>query len=107
MNDRRITGVVVDAGHGGEDPGAVSGNLKEKDFNLQAALYMYERLNELGIPAVLTRTNDSTLTRNERINNALNAFGKDSNVILISNHINAGGADISNYEGLNFKKYMI
>ena len=29
MNEYRI---VVDAGHGGSDPGAVSGNLKEKDF---------------------------------------------------------------------------
>ena len=93
MNERRITGVVVDAGHGGEDPGAVSGNLKEKDFNLQAALYMYDRLNQLGIPAVLTRPTDSTISRNERINNALNAFGKDDNVILISNHINAGGGE--------------
>ena len=27
--------IVVDAGHGGVDSGAVSGNVKEKDFNLQ------------------------------------------------------------------------
>ncbi len=33
--------IVVDAGHGGVDSGAVSGNLQEKDFNLQAANYMY------------------------------------------------------------------
>ena len=39
MNGYRI---VVDAGHGGSDPGAVSGNLKEKDFTLQAANYMYD-----------------------------------------------------------------
>ena len=32
MNDYRI---VVDAGHGGSDPGAVSGNLKEKDLTLK------------------------------------------------------------------------
>ena len=93
MNEQELIGVVVDAGHGGDDPGAVSGNLKEKDFNLKAALYMYDRLNDLGIPAVLTRTNDSTITRTERINNALNAFGKADNVILISNHINAGGGE--------------
>ena len=93
MNDRVVKGVVVDAGHGGSDPGAVSGGLREKDFTLQAALYMYDRLTELGIPAVLTRSDDETLTRNERVNSALNAFGKDSDVILVSNHINAGGGD--------------
>lgn len=93
MNNRAVKGVVVDAGHGGSDPGAVSGNLKEKDFTLQAALYMYNRLTELGIPAVLTRDSDISLTRNERINNALGAFGKDSDVILVSNHINAGGGE--------------
>ena len=49
MNGRKITGVVVDSGHGGSDPGAVSGNLKEKDFNLEAANYMTKRLKELGI----------------------------------------------------------
>ena len=93
MNDRVVKGVVVDAGHGGSDPGAVSGGLREKDFTLQAALYMYDRLTELGIPAVLTRSEDETLTRNERVNSALNAFGKDSDVILVSNHINAGGGE--------------
>ena len=42
--------IVVDAGHGGVDPGAVNGNLQEKDFTLEAALYMSDRFNELGIP---------------------------------------------------------
>ena len=41
MDERVNGGVVVDAGHGGSDPGAISGNLKEKDFTLEAALYMY------------------------------------------------------------------
>ena len=58
MNERRVTGVVVDAGHGGADPGAVSGGLQEKDFTLDASLYMYERLQELGIHAVLTRDSE-------------------------------------------------
>lgn len=35
--------VVVDAGHGGSDPGAVSGNTLEKDLTLQISKYMYER----------------------------------------------------------------
>ena len=77
--------------HGGADPGAVSGNLKEKDLNLQAAQYMYKRLQELGIPATIVRNTDETLDRKERINRILNAYGNSSDVILISNHINAGG----------------
>ena len=79
--------------HGGADPGAVSGNLKEKDLNLQAAQYMYKRLQELGIPATIVRNTDETLDRKERINRILNAYGNSSDVILISNHINAGGGE--------------
>ena len=97
MYNRATKKVVIDAGHGGADPGAVSGNLKEKDLNLQVAQYMYKRLQELGIPATIVRNTDETLDRKERINRILNAYGNSSDVILISNHINAGdgeGAEI-------------
>ena len=93
MYNRATKKVVIDAGHGGADPGAVSGNLKEKDLNLQAAQYMYKRLQELGIPATIVRNTDETLDRKERINRILNAYGNNSDVILISNHINAGGGE--------------
>ena len=85
--------IIVDAGHGGEDPGAISGNLREKDFTLEAANYMYNRFRELGVPVSITRDTDETLTRDERISNILTPFGNDSQVILLSNHINAGGGD--------------
>lgn len=85
--------VIVDAGHGGEDPGAVSGNLQEKDFNLQAANYMYNRFRELGIPVATTRSTDVTLTRQQRLNTMNNTFGTTPNVIILSNHINSGGGD--------------
>ena len=88
MNGYRI---VVDAGHGGSDPGAVSGNLKEKDFTLQAANYMYDRFKELGVPVAITRDDDRTLTRQERLSTMTDTFGNDSKVIILSNHINAGG----------------
>ena len=93
MNDRRTIGVIVDAGHGGVDGGASGSGLVEKDLTLQAAKYMYQRLTDLGIPAVITRDTDRTLTREERIGTALNSFGRNSDVILISNHINAGGGE--------------
>jgi len=93
MNERKKVGVVIDAGHGGEDPGAVGNNLKEKDLNLQAAQYMYKRLKELGVPTVIVRDTDETLGRDERVKRILNAFGDDPNVVVVSNHINAGGGD--------------
>ena len=79
--------------HGGADPGAVSGNLKEKDLNLQAAQYMYKRLQELGIPSTIVRNTDETLERKERINRIMNAYGNSPDIIMISNHINAGGGE--------------
>lgn len=85
--------VVIDAGHGGEDPGALGNGLLEKDLNLEAAQYMYRRLQELGIPSTIVRNSDETLERSERINRILDAYGNGSDVILISNHINAGGGD--------------
>jgi len=85
--------IVVDAGHGGDDPGAVNGNIYEKNFNLDAANYMYRRFNELGIPVSITRSTDETLSRDERLNRINNAFGNDAQVILLSNHINAGGGE--------------
>ena len=84
--------IVVDAGHGGEDPGAISGNLREKDFTLKAANYMYNRFRELGVPVIITRNSDSTLTRYERLN-TMRSLGTDPNVIILSNHINAGGGE--------------
>ena len=35
MNERAIKGVVVDSGHGGNDPGAVNGHVYEKDFKFE------------------------------------------------------------------------
>jgi len=93
MNERAIKGVVVDAGHGGDDPGAVVGNVLEKDLNLRAAQYLYRRFNELGIPVVLTRNSDETLDRDTRVSRILNAFGNSSDVVVLSNHMNSGGGE--------------
>lgn len=93
MNNLRVTGVVVDAGHGGNDPGAISGGSREKDFNLEVSKYMFDRFQQLGVPVTLTRNTDETLDRNERVSRILNAYGNDPGVIVISNHINAGGGE--------------
>lgn len=91
MNE--FEGVIIDAGHGGIDSGAIGNNLLEKDLNLQAAKYINERLNELGIPNKMTREEDIYLPKNERIKKVLELYNNSPNTILISNHINAGGAE--------------
>ena len=54
--------VVIDAGHGGEDGGAIGKNgAYEKDVNLAIALKLKEKLDAAGIPCVLTRSTDILL----------------------------------------------
>lgn len=86
-----IRGIVIDAGHGGDDPGAIGNGIVEKDYTLKISKYMYDRLKESGIPVMLTRDSDITLSPTERVNRVKNAFGPYENVLVISNHINAGG----------------
>jgi len=88
-----FVGVIVDAGHGGIDSGAVGNGLEEKDLNLQAANYMYQRLQELGIPAKMTRTDDEYLPKSERIERVLSLYNNSPNTILVANHINAGNGE--------------
>jgi len=85
--------IVVDAGHGGDDPGAVNGNVYEKDFSLEVSQYIYDRFKQLGVPVTLTRNTDESLDRNERVDRILSAYGNSPNVIVLSNHINAGGGE--------------
>lgn len=89
MNNYKI---VIDPGHGGDDPGASGNGIIEKNLTLEISKYMYDRFKELGIPVYITRDSDETLSPTERVNRILNAFGNSKNVIVVSNHINAGGA---------------
>ena len=94
MNDlRALTGVVIDPGHGGEDSGAVGNGIIEKNLTLDISKYMYDKFKEAGIPVALTRDSDVTLSSDSRPSVALSKFGSGENVIIISNHINAGGGE--------------
>lgn len=81
--------VVIDAGHGGDDPGAVANGLREKDFTLAISQYMLERFRTLGIPATLIRATDETVSPTERVERVLAAYGNNPNIVVISNHINS------------------
>ena len=85
--------VVIDPGHGGEDPGASANGIVEKDYTLLISKYMADRLTELGIDNALTRDSDVTLDSTTRPKTAQSLFGTGNDVILVSNHINAGGGD--------------
>ena len=92
MNDT-FAGVVIDPGHGGIDSGARGNGGLEKNYSLLISKYMYDRFKELGIPVYLTRDSDITLTPRDRVEKILSFFGNNSNVIVISNHLNAGMGD--------------
>ena len=64
--------VAVDAGHGGQDPGAIGhGGTREKDVTLAIARALAERINsEPGMHAVLTRDRDEFLVLRDRIGRA-------------------------------------
>ena len=87
-----LKGIVIDPGHGGSDPGAVGNGIKEKDYTLLISKYMYDRFKSLGVPVSITRTGDTTLSPSNRINKIVND-NPNKNILLISNHINAGGGD--------------
>jgi N-acetylmuramoyl-L-alanine amidase len=69
--DRPIV-VAVDAGHGGDDPGAIGhGGTREKDVTLAIARVLAQRINaEPGMRAVLTRNRDEFLVLRDRIGRA-------------------------------------
>ena len=85
--------VVIDAGHGGSDSGAIGNRIIEKNLTLDISKYMYDRLKELGVPVKLTRNSDVDLPASERPQRVLDQYGNGKDVIVISNHINAGGAE--------------
>ncbi|WFD11013.1 N-acetylmuramoyl-L-alanine amidase family protein [Tepidibacter hydrothermalis] len=79
--------VVIDAGHGGKDPGAVSpiDKTKEKDLTLQISKMLNEKLVQNGYDTIMTRTDDTYPELKARTEIANN---KDAD-LFISIHINA------------------
>ena len=82
----KLKKVVIDSGHGGNDPGAVGkNNLKEKDVNLDIAKRLSSLLRVEGVQTVLTRSTDKFIPLSTRVNIA-NKSGAD---LFISIHSNA------------------
>lgn len=85
--------IVIDPGHGGSDPGTINNGIVEKDYTLKISQYIKKRLDELGIENAITRDSDETLDATNRPKRVQSFFGNNNDVIVVSNHINAGGGD--------------
>ena len=90
--------IVIDAGHGGEDGGAVSeSGVLEKDINLSIANNSADLLKIFGYKVVQTRTDDVSLDNGEDsvhsrkvadLKKRLEIFNSDKNNVVISIHQN-------------------
>lgn len=95
---KNVPTVVIDAGHGGEDGGAVnSDGVLEKDINLDISLKTADLLNFLGFDVKMTRTDDNALSGNEQtvharkvadMNKRLEIYNSPDNNVVISIHQN-------------------
>jgi N-acetylmuramoyl-L-alanine amidase len=85
----RLKRVVIDAGHGGKDPGALGSYSKEKDLALSVALQVgkYVEQNLPGVEVIYTRKTDVFLELKERSNIA----NRNRADLFISIHCNAAG----------------
>lgn len=79
--------IVLDAGHGGSDSGNIGNGITEKEYSLLISNYIKERLDALGIENIVTRNTDRFLSDDDRVNIISSAFGNESNVIVLSNHL--------------------
>lgn len=92
--------VILDAGHGGPEPGAVYEGRQEKDDNLQLALAVGEILQNNGVEVAFTRTEDVYDTPFEKAQIA-NREGGD---FLISFHRNSS-PEANQYSGVETLVY--
>ncbi|WP_117160818.1 N-acetylmuramoyl-L-alanine amidase [Paraliobacillus sp. X-1268] len=92
-----MTKIFIDPGHGGNDSGASSNGLVEKDITLNIALKLQQILNDSyqNVTTRLSRTTDQSVSLTNRTN-AANDWNAD---YYLSIHINAGG-------GVGFESYI-
>jgi N-acetylmuramoyl-L-alanine amidase len=88
--------VVLDPGHGGEDPGAVNeaAGLVEKELTLEIARETARLLRDRGLSVALTRDDDRTIAANSPRGEVANACGA---AVYVSVHVNAVDRPEPNY----------
>ena len=80
--------VIIDAGHGGYEPGTVNKHGKEKKFTMALAKVLQAKLVRKGFKVAFTRKADEYVSLGDRVKIA----NQYSDAIFISLHFNAGGA---------------
>jgi N-acetylmuramoyl-L-alanine amidase len=66
--DAWAASVVIDAGHGGSNPGAIGVNgLEEKEVNLDVAYALRDELDKMGYETLMTRSDDRDMSLEERV----------------------------------------
>ncbi|MBD5201316.1 MAG: hypothetical protein HDS70_07920 [Bacteroidales bacterium] len=92
--------IVIDAGHGGKDVGAIDNGAKEKDINLGVALQLGEILKKKMKDAkvVFTRTDDTYFTLQQRADKA-NAAKGNLFISIHTNSLDANNPKRSSVEG--------
>ncbi|MEG6521494.1 N-acetylmuramoyl-L-alanine amidase family protein [Desulfotomaculum sp. 1211_IL3151] len=79
--------LVLDPGHGGQDPGAVGNGLLEKEITLELGKKVAQRLANYDVTVRLTRENDTYISLTQRT-----AFANNLKAdYFLSIHVNAGG----------------
>jgi len=92
--------IVIDPGHGGEDPGAVANGVIEKEVNLKVAIKLKELLSATGYNIVLTRDSD-VLLYNEGEENKKKHYDVRNRLKIVENYEN------SIYVGIHMNKFPI
>ena len=95
--DRRRGVIFVDAGHGGNDPGAVGNGIQENDVVLPISLKLGQALQGMGYTVYYTRTNDVEVDLEPRVA----AAARVNADVFVSIHANAlapGNSGISGIE---------
>lgn len=77
--------IVIDAGHGGSDPGAQSSGVNEKDITFKVSKLVEQKLRSQGVNVKMTRTDDSYLGLTQRTDYAKKVFGET----FVSIHVNS------------------
>ena len=80
-----VSRIVIDAGHGGKDPGTHSGSLREKDIALDIAKRLRDDLTERGFEVIMTRDTDVFIPLEQR---AFIANSREAD-LFVSIHVNA------------------
>lgn len=94
--------IVIDAGHGGRDPGAVHEGRQEKDDNLRLALEVGRRLADQGVDVVFTRTEDIYQTPFEKAQ----ISNQENPDFLVSIHRNSAPLE-NQYNGVETLVYNL